>query len=540
MVVALRSFGALTALCVAACTGEGPRQGAAPAAGSGGAGGAPSVTSSGGSSFMGAGRAASMTSGAGGTATGGRAALGGSAGIAMGGAGAATAGRAGDGSGSGAGGMATSSGGAGSGAGGAAATGDGGAPAAGMSGLGPPGPDGFAIDLKLASEIQSTAPTTVGIVRWSLDKPRLTEAHIDFGPDTSYGVTAPVDLTELDYRTVLVGMKPAKAYHFRIVATDGSDTYTSLDQTLTTGAATPLIPRGTVMISQPDKVDEGFVIGSFWSMTNSWTVFILDTDGDVVWWYTDTANNGSTSDGIGRARLSADSRDVWLVNGQVRSPLRRVSIDTLDVQVYAGTAGTHDVCAVSGDTMAYLDSAAGCASIVEIDKAGVTKLVFDSTAATGGACHGNAIRYNEKQERYVFSDRNTDVFVLDRAGTLEWKLSDKVSGGHERWGGVQHGVHLLDASLLIFANEPEGDWQHSQAIEFGVDGTVIQEFTSRGGSDWFGDVQRLPSGNTLINYSLGAIQEIDPNDNVVLQINEGVYLGYTEFRQSLYGPPLDI
>jgi hypothetical protein len=62
----------------------------------------------------------------------------------------------------------------------------------------------------------------------------------------------------------------------------------------------------------------------------------------------------------------------------------------------------------------------------------------------------------------------------------------------------------------------------------------------RGGSDWFGDVQRLPSGNTLINYSLGAIQEVDPSDNVVLEINAGVYWGYTEFRKSLYGPPLDI
>ena len=115
-----------------------------------------------------------------------------------------------------------------------------------------------------------------------------------------------------------------------------------------------------------------------------------------------------------------------------------------------------------------------------------------------------------------------------------------MSGGHDSWGGSQHGVHLLDTSILIFANRTDGDWQHSRVFEFGLDGSVIQEFSSRGGTDWFGDVQRLPSGNTLINYSFGVIQEVDPSDNVVLEIQAGSYVGYTEFRQSLYGPPLDI
>lgn len=412
---------------------------------------------------------------------------------------------------------------------------------------GSPGADGFAIEWELASDILSTAPTTVAIVTWTLDKPDLTEAHIDFGLDTTYGMTAPVDLTEVDNRTVLVGMKPARTYHFQIVATDGSQTYTSSDLTLTTGAPTTLIPPPIVTISEPDEVDAGFIIGSFWIGVNgqdSSTVFIIDTDGDVVWWYTDTAIDGASelNDGIGRARLSADSHDVWLVDAQRPVPLRRVSLDTLDVQDYQATGGTHDICAVSGDTMAYLDTkATTCASIVEIDKSGTTKVVFDSTAVTGSQCHGNAIRYSQKQDAYVFSDRDTDVYVLDRAGTVAWKLSDKVSGGHATWGGVQHGVQLLDASLLLFANEPTGggDWQDSQAMEFGLDGSVIKRFTSRGATDWMGDVQRLPSGNTLINYASGPVEEVDPDDNVVLEIDLGA-AGYTEFRQSLYGPPLDI
>jgi hypothetical protein len=82
--------------------------------------------------------------------------------------------------------------------------------------------------------------------------------------------------------------------------------------------------------------------------------------------------------------------------------------------------------------------------------------------------------------------------------------------------------------------------EHSNALEFGLDGSLLRTFTSRGGTDFIGDVQRLPSGNTLIDYGV-LIQEADADDNVVLEIDAGTrYFGYVEFRQSLYGLPLDI
>ena len=57
-----------------------------------------------------------------------------------------------------------------------------------------------------------------------------------------------------------------------------------------------------------------------------------------------------------------------------------------------------------------------------------------------------------------------------------------------------------------------------------------------------GDVQRLPGGNTLVTYSNeGLIQEIDESENVVLQISGGENrIGYTLWRETLYGPPPDI
>jgi hypothetical protein len=36
------------------------------------------------------------------------------------------------------------------------------------------------------------------------------------------------------------------------------------------------------------------------------------------------------------------------------------------------------------------------------------------------------------------------------------------------------------------------------------------------------------------------IQEVDASDTVVLEIKGSGAFGYVEFRESLYGPPLDI
>ena len=91
----------------------------------------------------------------------------------------------------------------------------------------------------------------------------------------------------------------------------------------------------------------------------------------------------------------------------------------------------------------------------------------------------------------------------------------------------------------LFANEPSGT-QSSQAIEFGLDGSVIKKFASNGSTLWLGNVQRLPGGNTLINCSTGPIQEVAPDGTIVLQVDAGVFVGFTEFRKSLYGPPLDV
>ena len=68
--------------------------------------------------------------------------------------------------------------------------------------------------------------------------------------------------------------------------------------------------------------------------------------------------------------------------------------------------------------------------------------------------------------------------------------------------------------------------------------TKTWSYTATGArSSVLGDVQRLPNGNVLVTYSTtGQVHEVDPSGNLVMKIT-GSSLGYSEFRESLYGPP---
>jgi hypothetical protein len=162
-----------------------------------------------------------------------------------------------------------------------------------------PGSGQFTVHAQLASQVKPSAPTTVGIVTWSTTAPGITSAEIDFGLDTTYGMVAPVDLKQTDYRTVLVGMKPEKTYHFRVVASDGTTTHASEDHLLTTGAKNSAGLIASFSASDAAKLARGFFVASFWNGTNAEMPFIFDTDGDVVWWY--EPGPGESTDGQANA-----------------------------------------------------------------------------------------------------------------------------------------------------------------------------------------------------------------------------------------------
>ena len=385
----------------------------------------------------------------------------------------------------------------------------------------------FSVDITLASDIDPEAPGTVGIVTWSIQDVVPDSAEIRFGLDTSYGMVAPVDLNEPDFRTLLLGMKPSRAYHFQVVANAGGEAYESADYTLETGPSTNLV-NVTSLIHDAAAHTPGFIVSTFVSLASTQRpmseflvtgsmAFILDGDGEVVWWY--QSKVGLTP----RARMSYDGKSMWLV--PEREDAYGAAIELVSM------------------VLAYIDyGEADCGSVFELNRDGTEKEIFESTDYLPGLvtpqCHLNAVRYNEAERLYSVSDRDNEIFIIDREGTVQWRFSEIVP--NETYGAEQHGHQLLDGSLLLFANLG-GEFGGSAAIEYSLtDGAEIFRYDPGIFSVWYGDVQRLPGGNTLVTFSLaGAIHEVDASDKLLMEIRGDIF-GYAEWRPSLYGPPTDI
>src|SRR3954469_11446993 len=155
--------------------------------------------------------------------------------------------------------------------------------------------------------------STVGIVTFTTLLPSPTEAHISFGLDSSYGMTAPVDLTAPSYRTLLLGMKPSRTYHFQLSATDsGGDSCTSDDFTIATGAAPNGMQNPTITTNDAGALYGGFLVTGQYSQSliagssPGAPAFILDKDGTYVWWYTVP---GSDATGV---TMSYDGQYMWI------------------------------------------------------------------------------------------------------------------------------------------------------------------------------------------------------------------------------------
>jgi hypothetical protein len=539
---ALRLAAAAIALAACGSSGGNPAAGvggssAGAAAGMSGSAGASGTAGASGATAGASGAtagASGATAGASGGAAGASGGAGGAGIAGTGGAAGATAGRGGA-----AGGALAGRGGSTAGAAGTGTAGSAGPGTAGAGG-GAIGNATFTVQVQLASAVMSAAPGTIGIVTWTVNVSGLTEAHIDFGLDTSYGMSAPVDLALADHRTLLLGMKPARLYHFRVVARDATTTYTSGDYTVMTGPATTTVSISRFQVMNANTRKRGFIITSYWQGTGAAVPFILDGDGEIVWW-----GRGGPSGGIARARMSADGKNMWMTTASNSgSAIQRLTMDTLEAQTYTGSVGSHDLTPVTGATMAFLEyGESDCDSIYEIDPSGTKREVFESqgVVATSG-CHGNALRYSAKEDVYTFSDVRQDVFVVSRAGQVQWRLSERVTNGAAGWGGVQHGHHLLDDSIVVFANSGGGT-SMSAMYEYSLTGQQLRRVVTGDYTQNLGDVQRLPGGNTLVTFSnASVIKEIDPQGNVVLQINgsTSTRFGYALWQETLYGPPSDI
>jgi hypothetical protein len=411
----------------------------------------------------------------------------------------------------------------------------------------------------------STKIPTVGIVTFTTTLSSPTSASIKFGLDTSYGMTAPVDLKQTSYRTLLLGMKPSKTYHYQITVSNSSGSCTSADQTIATGARPNAgLPTLTITTSNKAALWGGFlVVGSYQGATNQ--SFILDADGEFVWWYADG------SDGCG-TKMSYDGQYMWINNGNVPATsgsthVHRVTMDGMvdtDLSMAFNNMSHQVLPLPDGSVAFYATGSNGCDDIKIFPANGTasstaTTLVNARTAHGGtGACHLNNIEYSQSDDTLVFSDLDNDCLtkVSRTTGATVWVLNGNTGGitstfTGDLWSGGEHGFHLISPTdILLFNNNNGGS--SSQALELTLD-TSAKKSTKK----WsyapnpgikvmvLGDVQRMsgngPSGagngNTIIDFGTGDyIHEVDANGTLLQQIKSQYPFGFMEKRATLYGP----
>jgi len=399
----------------------------------------------------------------------------------------------------------------------------------------------------------SPAISTVGIVTWSTTLSSLTSAQIRFGlPSTGPTMTAPVDLTQPGYRTLLLGMKASQTYLFRIVATGSDGTCTSPNYAMVTGPMAANVPTPVVTNMNPAAHARGFIVTSS-GIAGNWS-YILDADGDPVWWSTGPQASS-------RAAMSWDGQDLYVMALNVQNAggeVWRMSMDGMTSEKLAGLeTAHHDLTAIPGGIATLLWNTPGLdahCSLVERSASGeLTTVIADlNDVYNSNTFHANAVHYYPQDDSYTISDRNPNLFVkVTRRGQLVWQFGGTNPKDQSKFFSgaawqVNHGHQLLPSGNFLFFNNGSiatGVAGLSNAREYQLDmatmkATLVWSYAAdKINSMVLGDVQRLPNGNNLVTFSsMGAIHEVAPNGQLVMSLKASQF-GYATWRETLYGPP---
>jgi hypothetical protein len=387
----------------------------------------------------------------------------------------------------------------------------------------------------------STAIATVGVVTFTTDLAELTEASVEFGLTTDYGMSAPVSLTQANYRALLLGMKASRTYHYRVVARAGQSVCTSADAALMTGALPNALPVITRVPATGTGLAGGFVVGS---LQQAGYLFMLDADGDYVWAFAATS--------ISRAQMSYSGQHVWFLTsnqGGGAPNVRRVAIDGTGIEMHTEFGDAHhDLVVLPDESVGFFQYTGGRDRLMERAPDGTVRQIVDVPTAHGGVTnnHSNSIQYFAPDDAYTFSDLDQNCYVkVSRQGEVAWVLGGSTSdftGAGATWTR-EHGHHLLAPNrLLFFNNGSQGTDSIMREVTLDLSAmtaTTSWMYDGDESSQTLGDVQRLSNGNTLVTYSnAGVIHEVDAGGTLLqsLSIASGSF-GYVMKRASLYGAP---
>lgn len=412
-------------------------------------------------------------------------------------------------------------------------------------------------DFTISTSAPSPDMGSVGVVEFSSTEAGVTGATIEFGKTTDYGIVAPVDLSEPNYRTLLLGLPFNSTVNYRIVLQAGSKSCASENQTMTLNGPPNGVQAGvTVTGGDGTETADGYIVSSVY---NGGIVFITNMMGELVWLKNVVLNDSS------QAKLSWDGKYIYARNGNPGGmnggQLVSVKMDGSGEETIPASTSHHDFAFLPDGKLLYVrrsETVTNCDVVVERTPEGTESVLFEvadslptfTKGGTADGCHTNSIRYNQHDASITLSMLTIDTILNFDLAT---KATNWVIGAQDptlnmnglTWD-VQHGTFMTDSDTLYFFNNGgnskvgDGNSVIVKASLAGGSVTVAPEFFDSSNNTMSqGDVQVLPNGNVLVTYSNPGISiEFSPSGSAVKTFKYAGGVGYANYRTSLYGPPL--
>lgn len=409
--------------------------------------------------------------------------------------------------------------------------------------------------VQLEVTLSARVPTTAS-VRWS-GLPEVDEATLSV--TVSDGESWEQDITRGD--ATLWALPPDEEVTLVVTARSGGDSFASDPVVVETRGPGGLL-HTLEATGDTDRAFDGDLVVTT-TVVSPPAAVVIDGQGRYRWWA-----ESEDVEQLSRARLSRDGQHILAMSvnlaGNETAGIRRFSLDgSLDDHVLVNGMH-HDFVELADGTLAaivysYKDIGHGMLMlgdrIVEVAPDGIETVIWDvwdwidSAESDEGLVgnnwsHANALDFDEETQQYTVSLLGLRALArIDRAtGELVWLMGTSQSDfawpdGETTILERSHQFEFVDGGLLAFENGVASD-RSSRAVEvaFDPDERLVEEVWSYTPDPalytcCLGDVERLPSGDTVVDFSTnGTIIQVDPGGTEVWRLSGevGTAFGYMQ------------
>jgi len=383
---------------------------------------------------------------------------------------------------------------------------------------------------------------TVIEVTWPSDRvgPGIVQFRTDDGP---WRNTPPAKEVEGGFRQLVLGVPYDTNVDVRLLP-DGGDP--SAATTIRTGAWPESLPVPIVLKNDP-ALWEPTAPWLITSMnrdgdprTGKWWVFIMDRAGQVVWAQETSLDwvSRHVSVSYDQRALLIDRDTFWtLFDGGDASTIERTTLDGVISHSYDVPGLHHPFVPLPDGVIAWGEADNGSESLQKVHLNGVQEEIWHcadwrESLGLGAGCGSNALWWDEKTDRFLFSFWSSDTVVeIDHAtGTaLRWFGNAPGSWSFdppESQFWWQHGAVYTEAGTLLVSTKDQLPADETIVREYRLNETTqtLEEVWNFGEDrgifgPYMGEAHRLPNGNTLHVYGAGGhLAEATPSGEVAWEV----------------------